>query len=87
MKTIIDYTTALKNYFAKKSTVTSQSLAANGTTVTFTGLPQSGNYLIDFYASDGSNYTAIDTSTAGTAVLIYEAVASARTIYCEVKGV
>lgn len=87
MKTIIDYTTKLKSYFAKKPTVTSQTLAANATSVTFTELPTTGNYLIDFYCEGGANYTELDTSTAGTAVLTYEAEASARTVYCEVKGV
>ena len=46
-----------------------------------------GNYLIDFYASNGANYKAIDISTPGTAVLTYDAPSSAVTVYCEIKGV
>lgn len=68
-------------------TVLTQTLASGTTSVTFTGLPTTGNYLIDFYAENGANYTAIDTSTAGTAILTYEAPVSAVTIYCEIKGV
>lgn len=68
-------------------TVKTATLAANGTSVTFTGLPTNGNYMIDFFISDGSNYTAINTATAGQAVLTYDAVASARTVYCRIEEV
>lgn len=59
--------------------VTTETLAALGTNVTFT-VPTTGNHLIDFYASDGSNYTAIDTSVLGSVTLTYESAAYARTI-------
>lgn len=72
---------------ANAPTVLTQTLASGATSVTFTGLPTTGNYLIDFYAENGANYTAIDTSTAGTAILTYEAPASAVTIFCVIREV
>ena len=81
-----DLTTQIGNAYARIGTVTSQTLAANVTSVSFS-VPTSGNYLIDFWASDGSNYTAIDTSVSGTATLTYDAVSSARTIFCKISEV
>ena len=74
-------------YAAKKATVLSQTLAANATSVTFTELPQSGDNMIDFFITGGANYTAINTATAGQVTLTYDAEASARTVYCEIKEV
>ena len=87
MKTIIDFATLINTKFARKPEVKTATLASGSTTVTFTSLPTTGNYLIDFYASNGANYKAIDISTPGTAVLTYDAPASAVTVYCEIKGV
>ncbi len=87
MKNIVDFAALIPLYFQKKSTVKTATLASGSTTVTFTQLPTSGNYLIDFYASNGSNYKAIDISTPGTAVLTYDVPSSAVTVYCEIKGV
>lgn len=81
-----DLTTQIGNANARIGTVTSQTLAANVTSVSFS-VPTSGNHLIDFWASDGSNYTAIDTSVSGTATLTYDAVSSARTIFCKISEV
>lgn len=67
----------------KVGTVTSKTLAANATSVQF-DVPTSGDYVIDFFSSDGSNYTAIDLSVSGKATLTFEADASARTISCRV---
>lgn len=75
------------NNKADKPTVLTQTLAANATTVTFTGIPTTGDNLVDFYISDGSNFTDIDVSTPGTAVLTYEEAASSRTVYCRIEGV
>ena len=66
--------------------ITVKTLAASGTAVEF-DVPTSGNYVIGFYVSDGSNYTAIDTSVAGKVTLTFEAVASVRSVACEVKEV
>ena len=81
-----DLTTQIGNAYARIGAVTSQTLAANVTSVSFS-VPTSGNYLVDFWASDGSNYTAIDTSVSGTATLTYDAVSSARTIFCKISEV
>lgn len=81
-----DLTTQIGNATARIGAVTSQTLAANVTSVSFS-VPTSGNYLIDFWASDGSNYTTIDTSVSGTATLTYDAVSSSRTIYCKISEV
>ena len=81
-----DLTTQIGNANARIGTVTSQTLAADATSVSFS-VPTSGNHLIDFWASDGSNYTAIDTSVSGTATLTYDAVSSSRTIYCRISEV
>lgn len=72
---------------ADKPTVLSQTLAANATSVTFTGIPTTGDNVVDFFISDGSNYTEIDVSTPGTAILTYEASAASRTVYCRIEGV
>lgn len=66
--------------------ITSATLAANATSVEF-DVPTTGDNLIDFYITDGSDYTAIDLSVAGKATLTYEASTSARTVYCIIKEV
>lgn len=72
---------------ADKSTYKSATLAAGSTTVTFTGIPTSGNYIVSFYTSNGANYTAINTATAGQAVLTFDKQSAAITVYCEIKEV
>lgn len=72
---------------AALGTATSQTLVAGGTSVSFT-VPTTGDNLIEFYTSDGSNYSAIDASVAGTVTLTFEADAqNDRVVYCVVKGV
>lgn len=61
---------AINEINAKVGSATTQTLASGNTTVTFT-VPTTGNFIIDFYASDGANYTAIDTSVAGSVTLTY----------------
>ena len=72
---------------ANKPTYKSATLAAGSTTVTFTGIPTSGNYIVSFYTSNGANYTSINTATAGQAVLTFDKQSTAITVYCEIKGV
>lgn len=67
--------------------VKTATLAASATSVTFTSLPTTGDHMIDFFTSDGSNYTAIDTSTSGQVTLTFEASSSARTVYCRIEEV
>lgn len=66
--------------------VTVKTLAENVTTISFT-VPTTGNNLIDFWCSDGSNYTEIDTSVSGTVTLTFEASASARSVSCRIAAV
>jgi hypothetical protein len=70
---------------SKIGAVTVKTLAANATTISFT-VPTSGNNLIDFWCSDGSNYTEIDTSVSGTVTLTFEASASARSVSCRIAA-
>lgn len=81
-----DLTTQIGDANSRIGSVTSQTLAADATSVSFV-VPTSGDHLIDFWSSDGSNYTVIDTSVSGTATLTYDAVSSARTIYCKISEV
>lgn len=67
-------------------TTQTKSLGIAATSVEF-DVPTSGNYIIDFYCSDGSNYTAIDASVSGKVTLTYEAAAYARTVICVIKEV
>ena len=73
--------------FIAGGAVSSQTLAAGSTTVTFTSIPTSGDHLISFYTSNGINYKAIDTSTAGQVTLTFEAQSGAITVYCEIREV
>ena len=71
---------------SKIGEVTVKTLAANATSISFT-VPTSGNNLIEFFISDGSNYTDIDTSVSGTVTLTFEASASARSVSCRIAAV
>lgn len=77
---------AINEINAKVGSVSSQTLAANATSVSFT-VPTTGNYLIEFYCEGGANYTAIDTSIAGTVTLTYEAALTSRTVSMMIKEV
>lgn len=77
---------ALKQTLESKiGAVTVKTLAANVTSISFT-VPTTGNNLIDFWCSDGSNYTEIDTSVSGTVTLTFEASASARSVSCRIAS-
>ena len=82
-KTIIG---AINEINAKVGSATTETLASGNATVTFT-VPTSGNYIIDFYSSDGANYTAIDTSVSGSVSLTYEVALYARTISMMIREV
>lgn len=66
--------------------VLTATLASGSTSVTFTGIPTSGNNLINFYTSTGINYTAINTATSGQVTLTFESQSSAVTVYCEIRS-
>ena len=77
---------AINEINAKVGSVSSQTLAANATSVSFT-VPTTGDHLIDFYCEGGANYTAIDTSVAGTVTLTYESALTSRTVSMMIKEV
>lgn len=77
---------AINEINAKVGTVTSQTLAANATSISFT-VPTTGDNLIDFYTEGGANYTAIDTSVAGTVTLTFEAALTDRSVTMMLKEV
>lgn len=84
-KTIIGAINELANEIVVPATQT-ETLGIAATSVEF-DVPTTGNYIIDFYCSDGANYTAIDTTVSGKATLTYEAAAYARTVVCVIKEV
>lgn len=77
---------AINEINAKVGSVSSATLAANATSVSFT-VPTTGDHLIDFYCEGGANYTAIDTSIAGTVTLTYEAALTSRNVSMMIKEV
>lgn len=77
----------IKPYLVGVPKIKTATLSASATTVTFTGLPTTGNHIIDFTTSTGINYTEIDTSTLGQATLTFEAQESVVTVYCRIEEV
>lgn len=71
-------------YAAKKAEVKTATLTSGSTSVTFTGLPTTGDYTIDFSASNGANYTAINTATPGQVTLTYEAQSADIVVKCRI---
>lgn len=69
------------------STILSQTLVAGSTSVTFTNIPTTGNYLVDFYTSDGVPHTDIDTSTPGQVTVLFDAQSDNITVFCEIKEI
>ena len=65
----------------------SKTLTAGQTTVTFDSLPTTGDYLMEFYTSNGVNYSEIDTSVAGQVTLTFEEQDTNITVYYDLKGV
>ena len=75
-------------YFMDIPVVKTATLAAGATTVTFTSIPTSGNYLFSLYTDKaGLNYTAVDDTTSGQLTYTFEAQSSAVSVYLEIKGV
>ena len=70
----------------KLPVIKTATLAANGTTVSFSGLPSTGNYMMNFFTSKvGLDYTGIYESTTSsglTVTLTYAAQSSATTVWC-----
>lgn len=55
--------------------------------VTFTNIPTSGDYLIDFFTSTGINYMAIDTSVSGQVTITFPHPSQTFTVYCVITEV
>lgn len=72
---------------AVKPTYLSTTLAANATSVTFTDLPTTGDYVVDFFISDGSVYESLDTSVEGQVTVTYEASSTTRTVICKIEEI
>ena len=63
------------------------TLSANATSVTFTGLPTSGNYIYDIFTSKaGLCYNSINDATSGQITVTYDAQSSAVTVYLKVRN-
>lgn len=75
----------LKNV-AQTFHATSKVLAAGQTTVTF-DVPVYGDYLIDFYTSNGANYSEINTAVDGQVTLTFEEQSANITVYCNINEV
>lgn len=84
---VVENAGGIAAYAAKKPEVKSQTLTAGNTTVTFSQIPTSGNYMIDFFTSSGINYSAINTATAGQVTLTYDAQSADVTVYCRIEEV
>lgn len=62
------------------------TLSAGSTTVTFTGIPTSGNYTIDVYTSiAGVDYTGINTATSGSITYTFPSQQSNMTVWLVIK--
>lgn len=81
----------LKTYFdtlyAPKPTILSATLAAGSTSVTFTNIPTSGVYYIDFFASNGAKPASVNNSTQGQITVTYASSSSAVTVYCKIEKI
>lgn len=81
---VLDLTTI----YDLKPTIKTATLAAGATTVTFTGVPTTGDNLIDLYTSKaGLDYESVDDSTSGQLSYTFEAQSAAVTCYLVIKEV
>ena len=71
---------------SSETTIKTAILQAQATSVTFTDMPTSGDYLIDFYTSTGINYTGIDISGSSVS-LTFDPQSSNVDVFCEIKEV
>lgn len=76
----------IANYTIPIRTYTTEILTSGSTTVTFTGIPTSGNYAIDFFTSTGINYTAISESS-GSVTLTFDAQQTDVTVTCRIEEI
>lgn len=70
------------------TTILTQTLAAQATSITFTDIPTTGNNLIDVYTDvAGLEYDSVDATTAGQLTYTFEAQSAAVTVYLVIKEV
>lgn len=81
-----DVLTPLPSVRPSRSTILKQVLTAGNTAITFSNIPTTGDYIVDFFNSLGINYTAITTST-GSCTLTFDTQASDLDVYCEIREV
>ena len=89
MKTIIDYTEKLKEYFAPKSAIptrlTAQTLAVGSTTLTFSSTSITTDSTVVPYADKFGLTPKNITVTTGQAVVEFDAQEEAVSVYLEIK--
>lgn len=86
LKDYID--SALEEQNTIEPNIKSATLTAGNTSVTFTDIPTTGNYLINIYTDTlGLEYINVDNSTTGTLVYTFEAQESDVTVYLTIKEV
>lgn len=71
---------------SKIGAVTVKTLAANATSIEF-DVPTTGNNLIEFFISDGTFYSSMDTSVSGKVTLTFDPVANSRSISCRIAAI
>lgn len=76
---LVDVTPFADNKFQE---IQSKVLTAGSSTVSF-DVPTEGDYLIDFYTSNGAAYSDIDLNTPGIATLTFNTQSSNITVYCK----
>lgn len=73
--------------YSKRGTIYNETLSSGSTSVTFTGLPTTGDFVFDIYTSKaGLDYSSIMTSS-GSITLTYESQSSDVTVYLRVGEV
>lgn len=78
----------LSAIYELKPTIKTATLAAGATTVTFTGVPTTGDNTIDIYTSKaGLDYDSVDDTTAGQLAYTFEAQSTAVTVYLVIREV
>lgn len=71
------------HYIDPYKKVLSETLAAGDTSVTFTGLPSGSDYLVDFYTTNGANYSSME-QVGNTVTLFFDAQVDDITVFCEI---
>lgn len=71
-----------------QATIKTATLAANATTVTFTGIPTTGTNMIELYTDKaGLDYDSVDDSTSGELTYTFGAQSEAVTCYLVIREV